>query len=156
MIAPLRKRHRRMVNTLAVVLPIGFAAAIAARPSWPTNDVEWWPGAGIEAGHAGTRTWTVDALDLELGLTAAGMARPWSSLTVRPGTDPRLPDVLVYLAPSASPAESVPEDAHLLGKLAGADARTFTWIGPPPTEGCVYFYSLAHRELVATSVVPEG
>lgn len=39
MIRPLRQRHRRVVITLAIILPGLFAAALAARRTVPFNPV---------------------------------------------------------------------------------------------------------------------
>src|SRR5215208_1792159 len=47
MIRPLRQRHRRMVKVIGVLLPIAFAAGIAARKPAPT-------AARLPAALAGT------------------------------------------------------------------------------------------------------
>jgi hypothetical protein len=151
MIRPLRQRHRLIVCTLGILLPVAFTAGIAARRSVPMVNsvpkeleskasefgmVVWtktdlWPGRGI---ITSLRRDTVGALAVDL------MFR-----------DLVRPDVLVYWTPGTElTGEGLPESARLLGVLANraplqipADVRG--------EAGRFLLYSLAEHERVATS-----
>ena len=165
MIAPLRASHRRTVGALAAIVPLAFAAAIAARPKMPVSaadpQLEWLAEAGLLAESAAADL-TVEALRLRVFVRrTVDLSDPEEEVTpefvVLPEVDPERPDVLVYWSPaSTAEVESIPEDALLLGTLAGSRPRVFlagrktTW----PVGGALLFYSLAHGELLATAALP--
>ena len=151
MIRPLRRRHRLMVCTLGVLLPIGFTAGIAARKPVPV-------AATVPPGLAGkendfskvvwtkTDLWPGQRIITSLRRDAAG------SLAVElMSRDLVKPDVLVYWAAGKDTAgEGLPDNARLLGALA---SRTPL---PLPTDvrgeaGRFVLYSLADHRGVAVS-----
>jgi len=151
MIRPLRQRHRVIVGTLGVLLPLAFAGGLVARKPVPVaadvppalaspgNDfgsVIWtksdvWPGQAIM-----TRLRRGAARSLAVELLFREFAKP---------------DVLVYwVAGKDSAGERLPENARLLGALSNraplplpADARG--------EAGRLVLYSLADQEVVAVS-----
>jgi len=151
MIRPLRQRHRVIVCTLGVLLPVAFAAGLAARKPVPAvanvpfelasqrNDfgkVVWtktdiWPGQHIVT---------------SLRQDAAGSVAV--ELMFR---DLAKPDVLVYWAAGKETAvPGLPDNARLLGALSNrlplpipADVRGEI--------GRFVLYSLADHEVVAAS-----
>src|ERR1051326_971931 len=151
MIRPIRRRHRATVCTLAVLLPVAFAAGIAARrpvpvaTSLPTElsrpmpdhgPIVWtkadlWPGQRI---IASLRRGAAGSLAIEL------MFR-----------DLVKPDVLVYwVAGNEAALDRLPDHARLLGALSN---RTLLSIPPDLAgqTGRVVLYSLADHEIVAIS-----
>ena len=151
MIRPLRQRHRLMVCTLGVLLPIAFTAGIAARKPVPMA-VNVPPGlAGKENDFSKvvwtkTDLWPGQRIITSLRRDAAG------SLAVElMFQDLVKPDVLVYWAAGKDTAgEGLPDNARLLGALA---SRTSL---PLPTDvrgeaGRFVLYSLADHEVVAAS-----
>ena len=151
MIRPLRQRHRVIVCTLGVVLPVAFAAGLAARKPVPVvanvplevagqrNDfgkVVWtktdmWPGQRIITSLRRDSTGSV-AVEL--------MFRELAK-----------PDVLVYWAAGKESAvEGLSDNARLLGALSN-----HTPLPMPPgvrgEAGRFVLYSLADHEVVAAS-----
>jgi hypothetical protein len=151
MIRPLRQRHRVIVCTLGVLLPVAFAAGLMARKSVPVaaslplelagqeNDfgkVIWtkadiWPGQRIITGLRQDSTGSV-AVELMI-------------------RDLAKPDVLVYWAPGKEASVGgLPDNARLLGALSNRSPL------PIPADvrgesGRILLYSLADHELVAAS-----
>ena len=119
MIRPLRQRHRLMVCTVGVLLPIAFTAGIAARKPVPV-------AATVPSGLVGkandfdsvvwtkTDLWPGQRIITSLRRDAAG------SLAVElMFRDLVKPDVLVYWAAGKDTAgEGLPDSARLLGALA--------------------------------------
>jgi len=151
MIRPLRQRHRVMVCTLGVLLPIVFTVGIAARKSVPVvADVP--SGLVPKASDYGKMVWTKTDLwpgqrfITSLRRDAAGSVAV--ELMIR---ELAKPDVLVYWAAGKETAvEGLPDDARLLGALSNrspllipADVRGET--------GRFVLYSLADHEVVAES-----
>lgn len=155
MIRPLRVRHRVMTGTLAVLVPVGFALAIAARPDLPRDpyvDADRPPadmGGGVPAGST---VWEVEALSLRVALAPGSPA----VLLLLPYEDPRRADVLVYWSPTgAARSEGIPGGARLLGTLAGARPRRLAFEGVEGRPaGTLLFYSLAEQDLLATTAIP--
>jgi hypothetical protein len=152
--ATLRSRHRLFTTVLAVVVPVGLALALAARPSQPT--MERLP---VSDGN-------VDAFTVALGqpeqVAVEGATLGMTLLTTSPkpaayavriqpdsGRGVRGPDVLVYWsADSAGDDARLPDGAFLLGTLAGGQTRTLPLpASAGPGVGRVLFYSLAHQRL---------
>ena len=119
----LRIRHRRTFGVLAVLLPIGFVAAIAARPEFPASATS----------------------PRELYQRADGQ------LFIQPGLFVDAPDVLVYLVPGEFSGDSLPADALLLGSLASAESRFKVPADFEEGGHTLVYYSLGHGEIVLTS-----
>ena len=151
MIRPLRQRHRVMVCTLGVLLPVVFVTGIAARRPVPvTKSVP----AELESkvSDFGTVVWTkADLWPGQRIITSLRRNAAGSRAVELMFRDLANPDVLVYWAAGKEKAaEGLPDDARLLGALSNgvplpipADARGET--------GRFVLYSLADHEVVATS-----
>lgn len=140
MIRALRQRHARIIGILAVVVPLLFLMALAARPNWPTQQV-----SGTAPSSGG---WTAfGSEDSVRALIESKGVRDWLHLA-RDETLAR-PDVLVYWAEEA-PAKDAPFpiDAVLLGPLGDTGTVTFD-LPARSTAGTLLLYSLGHREIVA-------
>jgi len=122
MIRRLRVRHRRVFGGLAVLLPVAFVAAIAARPEFPVSKTS--PRGLVER--------TEGEFFLEPGLFVAA------------------PDVLVYLVSGEFSGDSLPADALLLGTLASARSSFPVPEDLEPVGHTLVFYSLGHGEVVLT------
>ena len=152
MIRPLRQRHRVMVCTLGMVLPVAFAAGMAARKPVPV-------AATVPLGLAGKAAdsgkvvltkadiWPDQRIITSLRRDAAGSVAV--ELSFR---DLVKPDVLLYWAAGKEgmPADALPETARLLGALSNGAPL------PIPAEargeaGRFILYSLADHEVVAAS-----
>lgn len=152
MIAPLRRRHRLTVASLAVALPVLYVVALAARPDEPV--VDQLPPALAEAA-AGEVDQDFGELVTDPAVAVRSRtdgAQWWVELD--PGAPIALPEVLVYWTPSTV-ADRLPEDAFLIGSLAGARARAH---GMPRDalgrDGTLVLYSLGHQEVVASAPLP--
>ncbi|MCG8460185.1 MAG: hypothetical protein MI919_28205 [Holophagales bacterium] len=165
MIAPLRRRHRRVITLLAVALPVLVVLALGARPEPPVaeplldgpvvpgtppvasvmlggDSAESPPIEGMIRRHA-------EVLELELGLPL------------------RHPDVLAYWledptgdsagAGSAPAASGIPAEAYLLGPVT---ARRVNVYRLPEASGGragrLLLYSLGHQLRLAEAAVPAG
>ena len=151
MIRPLRQRHRVMVCTLGVLLPVAFVAGIAARRPVPVaksvpTELE------SKASDFGTVVWT--KADLWPGhriITALRRDAAGSVAVELMFRDLAKPDVLVYWAAGKETAvEGLPDNARLLGALSNRVAL------PIPADvriqaGRFVLYSLADHEVVAAS-----
>ena len=151
MIRPLRQRHRIMVCTLGVLLPVAFVAGIAARRPVP---VARSVPAELEskASDFGAVVWTKadlwpdQRIITSLRRKAAGIVAV--ELMVR---DLAKPDVLVYWAAGKETAvEGLPENARLLGALSNGVPLPIP-AGARGEAGRFVLYSLADHEVVATS-----
>ena len=151
MIRSLRRRHRAMVCTLGVLLPVAFVAGIAARRPVPVAEsvpaelrgnlpnfgIVVWTKADLWPGHR---------IITSLRRNGAGLVAV--ELVLR---NLAKPDVLVYWAAGKETAvEGLPDNARLLGALSKgvplpmpADARVEV--------GRFVLYSLADHEVVAMS-----
>lgn len=151
MIRPLRQRHRVMVCTLGVLLPVAFAVGLAARKPVPA-------AATVPPGLAGqtndfrnvvwtkTDIWPGQRIVTSLRRDSAGSVAV--ELMLR---DLAKPDVFVYWAAGKEPAvEGLPDNARLLGALSNRSPL------PIPADvrgeaGRFVLYSLANHEVVAAS-----
>ena len=119
MIRKLRRRHRAAFTVLGVLLPVGFVAALAARPEFPVAE------AGPDSSGAGAAV-----------------------RHVPPPTAPvEGPDVLVYLVAGEFAGETLPDDARLLGSYAPLVRLPLPDGLEPGTQTLIYF-SLGHGEIV--------
>lgn len=151
MIRRLRKQHLASFGLLACVLPVGIALALTSRqavPASPSSVAEY--GIANAPSDVPARDLAFEAgplsLRLRLWSAAAGRGR---ILELTPQRDPEQPDLLVYWADSQATNE-LPKSCVLLGSLAGTQVRRFE-LPAEVRAGRLYFYSLAHQELVATS-----
>ncbi len=151
MIRPLRQRHRVIVGTLGVLLPVAFAAGLVARKSVPVAATVPSGLAGQAKDFAGVvwtkaDIWPGQRIVTSLRRNAAGSVAV--ELMFR---DLAKPDVLVYWAAGKeSVVEGLPDNARLLGALSNraplaipADVRG--------EAGRFVLYSLADHEVVAAS-----
>ena len=156
----LRARHVRMWGALAVLLPIGLAAAIYSRTPIPTVGVSGDAMPDDPAAHA-----TFDFLDTRirarLGPAANGSA---AIVELTAEEDPALPDVLVYWTSTGAGATTsgLRGDELLLGSFFGRRTHRFTLpadamsaTADSVANGRLLFYSLAHGEVVAELNVDE-
>ena len=161
MIHELRLRHFRTFAALAVVIPAGITAALLPRSPAPrvaALPADLARAAGWDGTEAGQTLWRREDLWGTLALTTTLTRSAGGALTVRlaPAADLARPDVLVYWAAGAQPAGRLPEDALLLGALAGAHERAFALPEAAAAQaGRLLLYSLAHAELVAEAPLPE-
>lgn len=154
MIRPLRQRHRRMVMVLGVVLPVVCVAGIAARKSAPVTaalpvglvapslafaSIEWerselFPKTGIQ---------------IRLRRESAGSGR--YAVELSGPKDFVKPDMIVYwVAGTNSIADSVPDNAQLLGGFSPAMALPLP-MDAAHEAGRLLVYSLADQEIVDLS-----
>lgn len=154
MIRPLRQRHRRMAAVIGVLLPVAFAAGIAARKPAPT--VATLPTAlARTAQHFEALEWeradlfTKTPIQIRLLRESASMGHFAVMLAV--AKDFVKPDLIVYwVAGSPSITDMLPNNARLLGALSSSVALSL----PPDAasgSGVLILYSLADQELVEVS-----
>ncbi len=154
MIRPLRQRHRRMMTIIGVLLPIAFAAGIAARRPAPTvatlptalattqryfEAVEW------ERADLFTKT----PIQVRLLRESAGAGH--FAVEFSAARDFVKPDLIVYwIAGSPNVTDTLPDNARLLGVFNSSVALSL----PPdagPDSGVLVLYSLADQEIVGVS-----
>ena len=149
---PLRRRHRRVVMTLAVLVPVLYLSAIQARRDVPTTNaiVETVSRVGRLDGTAREVETDWDGASMQVRLWSDG-----AILELLPEADPARPDVLVYWTEAGEGAETPSDGAYLLGTLAGAEPRRFVLPDVAlSTGGRLLLWSLAHSELVASAALP--
>ncbi len=162
MIAPLRRRHRLMTASLAVVVPVLYVVALTARPEETTAvlPLALSEGSTADSGKAGgANPGDLDNDFGELFTDPRVVVRSRSDgttwwLELEPRQPITRPEVLVYWSRSAATGR-LPEDAYLIGSLAGDRARAFEL----PQEalgraGTLVLYSLGHQEIVASTRLP--
>lgn len=159
MILSLRQRHRLLMFSLAIILPVAFVAAlfvrqpIPATPELPVNfpplsNESWrlvfekddlWPGLPIS-----TRLYSNRQSDTLL------------TLELQPRENLKTPDILVYCHPAFSASlNQLPERAQLLGTLAGMEKRWFMLpLAKSEQETAIMLYSLAHQKIIAAIKLP--
>ena len=151
MIRPLRQRHRKIVCTLGVLLPVAFATGLVARKPVPVAASLPLELAGQEKDFGKVLwtkadIWPAQRIITRLRQDAAGSVAV--ELMIR---DLAKPDVLVYWAAGKeAPAEGLPDNARLLGALSNRAPL------PIPADvrgeaGRFVLYSLADHEVVAAS-----
>lgn len=150
MIAPLRRRHRWMIGTLLLTVPVLLVVALRARA--PRYYVESLPGEMVDEGFEGGRVFDVFG---ELGVRVRGIeAAGGALLELAPAAPLAQPDVLVYWSPEDSGSGAGLAEAILLGALGD---RTRSYFLPPEgatVDGRLVLYSLAHQEVVASGPLP--
>jgi hypothetical protein len=150
-IRPLRQRHRVIVCTLGVLLPVGFAAGLLARQPVPVTATVP-SGIAGQASAFGKVVWT--KADIWPGQRIVTSLRRDSAGSVAVELmfrDLAKPDVLVYWAAVKEAAsDGLPDNARLLGALSNRTSL------PIPVDvrgeaGRFVLYSLADHEAVAVS-----
>ena len=161
MIAPLRRRHRLMTMALAIAVPVLYVVALAARPDEPVTPQLPAALAPAPAGEVDN-----DFGELFSDPPIVVRSRTDGSRQRRAGVPPKWwlelepraplarPEVLVYW--SKSPAtDRLPEDAWLIGGLAGDRVRAFELpLEAMGLAGYLVLYSLGHQEVVASAELP--
>lgn len=147
----LRSRHRLMTTALAVIVPVVLITALATRPSMPAMDAL--PAIGDSPREAYPRTVAEPSElridDTRVRLTLLGGRDDGRGYAVAfeavAGRALNAADVLVYWSAGGAAAWP-PDDAVLLGTLAGAQRRVFELpaVARPGLGGLV-FYSLAQQ-----------
>ncbi len=148
MIAPLRRRHRLWFPILAVVVPILYVLALAARPRPPIAEL---PAALAGSVDGELVRETEDLFGDHPVTTRVRRGDGGWQVELEPAAVIVRPEVLVYWSASAA-GESLPAEAFLLGSLAGVRARVFDL----PTaalgrDGWLVLYSLGHQEVVGAA-----
>lgn len=152
MILALRQRHRRIFAVLGIVLPLAYAAGVAARKPVPEASSFPAPLAGSSPDFT-TVVWTRADLFAKAPVQVRlrrghGNALVAVELLAPPGFV--RPDLMVYwLAAGATAIDTVPDNAVLLGAFrspalalpAAASAQS----------GSLILYSLANNEIVDVS-----
>ena len=151
MIRPLRQRHRVIICSLGVLLPVAFAAGLVARRPVPLAATVP-PGLAGQGNDFGRVLWT--KVDIWPGRRIITSLRRHSTGSVAVELmfrDLAKPDVLVYWAAGKeAAADGLPDNVRLLGALSN---RTPLPI-PEAVRGEVgrfVLYSLADHEVVANS-----
>jgi len=151
MIRPLRQRHRLIVCTLGVLLPVAFTAGLAARKPVPLAANVTWQIAR-QASDFDRVVWTKpDIWPGQRIITSLRRDATGSVVVELTFRDLAKPDVLIYWAAKKDTViEGLPGDARLLGALSNraplripADVRG--------EAGRLLLYSLADHEVVAVS-----
>ena len=151
MIRPLRQRHRVMICTLGILLPVAFTVGIAARKPVPVAATVP-SGLADRANDFGRVVWTkTDMWPGRRSITSLRRDAVGSVSVELMFHDLVKPDVLVYWAAGKEEViEGLPVNARLLGALSN---RT-----PLPIPEAVrgeagrfVLYSLADHEVVASS-----
>jgi hypothetical protein len=157
MISRLRARHRRMVVTLAVALPIVLVMGVMVRPETP--EALPLPGALLALEVVAPEVlWERD--DLWDGLPIVTRWRGAGGVPVAVElqlTAPlQRPEVLLYWSPTlGADAEALPETSHLLGALGGVGTRRHALPEAARSgEGHLLLYSLGHDNVFASAALP--
>ncbi|MEL7059054.1 MAG: hypothetical protein AAGN46_03395 [Acidobacteriota bacterium] len=161
MIEPLRRRHRWMLTTLAVALPVGVALALTARPPVAEGPLP----APLTAGSPETGAPARDIL--RAGPVELAVAHLDNRIEVRATTPPSVPEPLVYWTPDVviEGTRGLPGDAVFIGPLSMRRLLSAPAPAPDATSaarGALTVYSLGHGEVVgsvplpATSAPPGG
>ncbi len=152
MIRPLRKRHARVMRVLAVVLPVGFVAALLAREEPQVSGRLPDEGPILEAPMR-TEQRVFAGLDI---LTRVGRTEGRTVVELEPREELRVPDLIVYwtstVAPTDAGDDALPSDAHLLGAL-GEHARRFA-LPRNASGGSLVLYDMGNSEVVAMAPLP--
>ena len=152
-----RQAHRRLILLLAPIAFVLFGAAILDRGGMPVSTAlpDFSNRGDVSEGAAaswGDRLWSKE--DLFTGWPARLVAYPNRRFELKPLRPLEKPDVLLYWTPGSGSADSLPSDAHLLGRLGGTGIRRFILpdhgIGGPSGRGngALILYSLGHQEVV--------
>ncbi len=160
MIQPLRRRHRWMMVTITIILPVVFIAGLAVRKPIPaTGNV---PSASMTPLAISFPHLLFEKSGLWTGLNIMTRVyadqQPAERLVVElhPQDYLKIPDLLVYWHPRPTiQKDKLPNDAYLLGALAGTQKLRFILPEPAMTQdGALILYSLAHQKIIAAITLP--
>ena len=152
MILSRRRVHRRIFAGLAVVLPVLLVAALALRPEVPTLPLDAAPlrkaagfASSIPDDHSKVRS---AGYGFEASMQTTGPDAP--RLLVRPLVPILGPDLLVYWTGTEVEGASLPNDAVLVGHLAGSAPRVLLLPQQATrVDGSALVYSLGYQKVVA-------
>jgi len=163
MIRPLRQRHRLIISTLAVLLPLAFVLGLSARKTSPTMR-ETPPALRPEPFSLPRVLFEKEDLWSGMKITTRVCAEALPAtrlvLELQPQEDLHSPDILVYWSPQISgSAHELLKEAHLLGTLAGRQKHSWLLSGTMvQAEGTLILYSLGHQTVLASALlkIPQG
>jgi len=159
MILSLRRRHRMMMFSLALILPIAFVAGLVIRQPIPaTQDLP------VSSTPLSSEDWQLcfekedhwPGLPITMRLYANRQSGTQLAMELQPRTNLKTPDILVYChLTSSSSTGQLPERAQLLGTLAGTEKRLFILpAAASEQETSIILYSLAHQKIIAETQLP--
>ena len=155
MIAPLRRRHRRMTAALALAVPALYVLALSGRPPEPVAETLPSALAGDPPPGEVVNEYGALFIGQAVAVRLRGGGSPWW-IELEPREPVTRPEVLVYWTPETpAVADRLPADAFLLGALAGR--RTLAFALPEDAlgrAGQLVLYSLGHQEVVASAPLP--
>ncbi len=149
-----------MMAAITIVLPVVFVAGLAVRkpipPTANTPSTSMTPPA-ISFSHLMFEKSDLLA-DLKITTRVYADQQPAERLAVelQPQSYLKIPDMLVYWHPQPSIQKSqIPDDAYLLGALAGTQKLRCILPEPAATQdGSLILYSLAHQKIIVTAKLP--
>ena len=151
MIYPLRKRHRAMTYTLAILLPILFMVSLLARqaPPEPNSSIPRLHDSVI--GEFASTSGVSGTFAAQPAISYRILGNQAAAIELSASETLRLPELLVYWSPQTR-ASTLPEDRVLLGSWAVTTTRVFELptraVGPL---GGITLYSLSQQEVVAST-----
>lgn len=153
MIRPLRQRHRRIVITLGVSLPIVFIVGIAARspvPNMASLPLESPTFSRASAATVWDRPDLFSKAKIHVRLLRASGDSSRFALELSAAKDFVKPDLIVYwISGNSEITEKLPDNALLLGAFGAGPL--FLQTGRAGEDGYLVLYSLADNEIVAAS-----
>lgn len=154
MIAPLRRRHRWLTGSLALIVPVLYVLALSARPGAPSN--ESLPAALVglpveDAGGAGDLAFA----DLPVTARVTGGGEDFR-IELSPAEPLAKPEILAYWTASGSASgTALPAEAWLLGAFGGERPEAFAVPSAVlGREGHLVLYSLGHQEVLGSVSLP--
>lgn len=177
MISSRRKAHRSLVFVLAPIASVVFVTALMQPAPNPVVDrlptfLEG-PQAHLDGQKArngaqqaqkdvepGAPLWVKEDLFSDWPARVSAYRR--RVLELKPLRPLIKPDVLVYWTPERFSGATLPQDAHLLGRIGGTSVRRFVLPDHGPLQGAaapnhagsLVLYSLGHQEVVTVAVLP--
>jgi hypothetical protein len=151
----LRKRHRAMFITLAVIVPLLFLAGLGVRQSIPAVQDPTVPPAA--RGRGDLEVLREDAAPGELPIRVAWLRAPGAGTQRMVGLEldgpVKQPDLLVYWDEHQGGGSDPSEEARLLGRVG--DRLQIVWNVPQPSSsGRLVFYSAAWKESAGSMTPP--
>lgn len=154
MIRPLRQRHRRMVVTLGVLLPVAFTLGIAARKPVPNMDSLPASLASTPQKFAATEWERTDLFvksAIQVRLLREQISSGRFAVKFSAPQDFVKPDLMAYwVAGDSKITDTLPANAQLLGTFNSSSALTLP-VDPTTQNGMLVLYSLADNEVVEVS-----
>ena len=144
----LRVRHRWSVSALAVIVPLLFAAGLAARREMPVSAAV--NGSGTEAAWSRVSELRVSFPDRgTVSFEWLESDDPAARLGFRLRlTEVALPEVLVYHAPHGAGQDALPAGARLLGRVTRGVAGPWPFDGDPGEPGWLILFLPARNEVL--------